>query len=43
MLAELVAAAGVVAGGWQAGPLLPVARTEVAGAAVRGVVFVVGG
>lgn len=43
MLAELVAAAGVVAGAWQTGPPLPLPRTEVAGAAVRGEVYVVGG
>jgi N-acetylneuraminic acid mutarotase len=43
VLAELVAAAGVVAGSWQSGPPLPLARTEVAGAAVRGEIYVVGG
>src|SRR3954449_4218320 len=43
MLAELIAAAGVVTGAWQSDPPLPVARTEVAGAAVRGEIFVVGG
>jgi N-acetylneuraminic acid mutarotase len=43
MLAELVAAAGVVAGTWQTGPPLPLPRTEVTGAAVRGEVYVVGG
>jgi N-acetylneuraminic acid mutarotase len=43
MLAELVAAAGVIAGTWQSGPPLPVPRTEVASAAVRGEIFVVGG
>jgi N-acetylneuraminic acid mutarotase len=43
MVAELVAAAGVVAGTWQSGPPLPVPRTEVAGAAVRGEIFIVGG
>jgi hypothetical protein len=30
MLAELVAAAGIVAGTWQNEPSLPLARTEVA-------------
>jgi N-acetylneuraminic acid mutarotase len=43
MLAELVAAAGVIAGTWQSGPPLPVPRTEVAGAVVRGEIFIVGG
>jgi N-acetylneuraminic acid mutarotase len=43
MLAELVAAAGVVVGTWQSEPALPVPRTEVAGAVVRGEVYVVGG
>jgi N-acetylneuraminic acid mutarotase len=43
MLAELVAAAGLVAGGWQAGPPLPLPRTEVAGAVVRGEIYIVGG
>jgi N-acetylneuraminic acid mutarotase len=43
MLAEVLAAVGVVAGAWQTGPPLPVPRTEVAGAAVRGEIFVVGG
>jgi len=43
MLAELVAAAGVLAGTWESGPQLPVPRTEVAGAAVRGEIFIVGG
>jgi hypothetical protein len=43
MLAELLAAAGVVAGTWQTGPPLPLARTEVVGAAVRGNIYVVGG
>jgi N-acetylneuraminic acid mutarotase len=43
MLAELVAAAGIVAGSWQSEPSLPVPRTEVAGAVVRGEVYVVGG
>jgi non-specific serine/threonine protein kinase len=43
VFAELVAAAGVVAGAWQSGPPLPLARTEVAGAAVGGEIFIVGG
>ena len=43
MLAEVLAAAGVVASAWQTGPPLPVPRTEVAGAAVHGEIFVVGG
>jgi len=43
MLAELVAAAGVVAGTWQNEPSLPLPLTEVAGAVVRGEVYVVGG
>src|SRR6266545_5270784 len=43
MLAELLSAAGVVVGTWQTGPPLPLPRTEVAGAAVRGEVYVVGG
>jgi N-acetylneuraminic acid mutarotase len=43
MLAELVAAAGLVAGTWQNEPSLPVPRTEVAGAVVRGEIYVVGG
>jgi len=43
MLAELFAAAGVVAGSWQIDPPLPVARSEVAGAAWRGDVVVAGG
>ena len=43
MLAELVTAAGVIAGTWQSGPPLPVPRTEVAGAVVRGEIFIVGG
>jgi N-acetylneuraminic acid mutarotase len=43
MLAELVAAAGIVSGAWQSEPPLPVPRTEVAGAVVRGEVYVVGG
>ena len=43
MLAELLAAAGLAAGGWQSAPPLPVPRTEVAGAAVRGQIYVVGG
>jgi len=43
MLAELFAAAGVVAGSWQIDPPLPVARSEVAGAAWRGYVVVAGG
>jgi N-acetylneuraminic acid mutarotase len=43
MLAELVAAAAVVAGNWQNEPSLPLPRTEVAGAVVRGEVYVVGG
>src|SRR5436190_210040 len=43
MLAEVVAAAGVVAGTWQSEPPLPLPRTEVAGAVVRGEVYVVGG
>src|SRR5882724_9775819 len=42
MLAELFVAAGVV-GGWQSEPPLPVPRTEVAGAVVRGEIFIVGG
>lgn len=42
MLAELLAAA-VAVGTWQSGPPLPVARTEVAGAAVRGEIYIVGG
>src|SRR6266542_1283014 len=43
MLAELFAAAGVVAGSWQIDPPLPVARSEVAGAAWRGYVVIAGG
>ena len=43
MVAELVAAAAVVAGTWQNEPSLPLPRTEVAGAVVRGEVYVVGG
>src|SRR2546422_10657717 len=43
MLAELVAAAGLVAGTWQNEPALPLPRTEVAGAVVRGEIYVVGG
>jgi N-acetylneuraminic acid mutarotase len=43
MLAELLAAAGVLAGTWQSGPPLPVARSEVAGAVVRGEIHIVGG
>ena len=43
MLAELLTAAGVLAGTWSSGPALPVPRTEVAGAAVRGEIYVVGG
>ena len=43
MLAEVLAAAGVLAGTWQAGPPLPVPRTEVAGAVVRGEIYVAGG
>lgn len=43
MVAELLAAAGVVVGTWQTGPPLPLPRTEVAGAAVRSDVYVVGG
>jgi N-acetylneuraminic acid mutarotase len=43
MLAELLTAAGMLAGSWSSGPSLPVPRTEVAGAAVRGEIYVVGG
>ena len=43
MVAELLAAAGVVVGTWQSGPPLPVARTEVAGAVVRGEIYIAGG
>jgi N-acetylneuraminic acid mutarotase len=43
MLAQLVAAAAVLTGAWQGGPPLPLPRTEVAGAAVRGEIYVVGG
>lgn len=43
MIAELVTAAGLIAGAWQTGPPLPLARTEVAGAAVRGEIYIVGG
>jgi N-acetylneuraminic acid mutarotase len=39
MIAELLA----VAATWQSAPALPVARTEVAGAAVRGEIYVAGG
>jgi non-specific serine/threonine protein kinase len=39
VIAELLAAVTA----WQTGPPLPVARTEVAGAAVRGEIYVVGG
>ena len=39
MIAELLA----LAAAWQKGPPLPAARTEVAGAAVRGEIYVVGG
>jgi N-acetylneuraminic acid mutarotase len=39
VLAELLAAAAA----WQSGPALPVPRTEVAGAVVRGEIYVVGG
>jgi N-acetylneuraminic acid mutarotase len=43
MFAELVGAAAVLVGTWQTGPPLPVPRTEVAGAAVRGEIYIVGG
>jgi Kelch motif/Galactose oxidase, central domain len=43
MLAGVLTAAAVLAGTWQSGPPLPVARTEVAGAVVRGEIYVVGG
>jgi N-acetylneuraminic acid mutarotase len=43
MLAELVAAVELVAGTWQNEPALPLPRTEVAGAVVRGEIYVVGG
>jgi hypothetical protein len=43
MLAELVAAAGVLAGSWESGPPLPLARSEVAGAAWRDQIVVAGG
>lgn len=39
MIAELLAAAA----SWQSGPQLPLPRTEVAGAAVRGDIYIVGG
>jgi N-acetylneuraminic acid mutarotase len=43
MLAGLLAAAVGVAGTWQSGPPLPTKRTDVAGAALRGEIVVVGG
>jgi Kelch motif len=43
MLAGLLAAAVGIAGSWQSGAPLPTKRTEVAGAALRGEVVVVGG
>src|SRR5207249_1602802 len=39
MIGELLAAAVA----WQSGPQLPVPRTEVVGAAVRGEIYIVGG
>jgi hypothetical protein len=43
MLAELVGVAAALVGSWETGPPLPLARTEVAGAAVRGEIYIVGG
>jgi N-acetylneuraminic acid mutarotase len=43
MLAELVGVAAALVGSWETGPPLPVARMEVAGAVVRGEIYVVGG
>jgi N-acetylneuraminic acid mutarotase len=43
MLAELVAAAGALVGSWETGPALPLARSEVAGAAWRDQIVVAGG
>ncbi|HEY1369008.1 MAG TPA: hypothetical protein VGF23_17935, partial [Gaiellaceae bacterium] len=43
MTLAALAAAAVLAGAWQADPPLPLARSEVAGAAYRGGVAVVGG
>lgn len=43
MLAELVGVAAALVGNWESGPPLPVARTEVAGAVVRGEIYIVGG
>jgi N-acetylneuraminic acid mutarotase len=43
MLAELVGAAAALVGSWETGPRLPLPRTEVAGAVVRGEIYIVGG
>ena len=43
MLAELLGAAAALVGNWESGPQLPLARTEVAGAAVRGEIYIAGG
>ena len=43
MIAELLGAAAALAGTWQTGPPLPLPRTEVTGAVVRGEIFIAGG